>query len=456
MVLNYKEIEQIVNELNLIITGSLVNKIRKGFQKEIILDLYKDGLKYNLVIGVNPQFASLHLSTKEKTFPFIADTFTMFLRKNFTRRVLNSIKSVKNERIVVIEFNNEWKLIINLFPRGGNIFVTDKENNIQYSINSTSEKKYIFQEKEDDFKDKELSLKETDKALYNEYIAEKYFDKLKKLLKDTFQKKRLGDIKRNIKKTKKRLLNIQRDYDNCSKSKQFFDFGTIIMAYHSHDKRKGIKVLETNDLEGNSIEIALNQKKSILDNGQDFFKKSKKLKKALPILESRLKEDNKLLENLKNELKEIESASFDELKKNIKEDKKKKVKKVFQFPNFMIYINSKGFRILVGRNSDENDAIFRASRGKDIWFHNRDYPGSHVLIWVENKQPDEDTIKDAANLAILFSKSKDVGEGFVMMTKRKFLSKMAKMPKGQVNISSYKSVWVTLDKGRLDKMTKQV
>jgi predicted ribosome quality control (RQC) complex YloA/Tae2 family protein len=66
-----------------------------------------------------------------------------------------------------------------------------------------------------------------------------------------------------------------------------------------------------------------------------------------------------------------------------------------------------GEPIRVGRGGRDNDELtFRLSRGNDIWLHVKGFPGAHVVVPVRaGRRPSDDTIRDAAALAVVHSKA---------------------------------------------------
>ena len=52
-----------------------------------------------------------------------------------------------------------------------------------------------------------------------------------------------------------------------------------------------------------------------------------------------------------------------------------------------------GFPILVGRNNAQNDRLtLKTARGRDVWFHVKNAPGSHAVV-LSGGQPVTDTTK---------------------------------------------------------------
>ena len=70
----------------------------------------------------------------------------------------------------------------------------------------------------------------------------------------------------------------------------------------------------------------------------------------------------------------------------------------------MKFTTSGGYTVLVGRNNTENDYLtFRLAEKRDIWFHTKDIPGSHVILVTEGKEPESEDYTEAATLAAYYS-----------------------------------------------------
>lgn len=80
--------------------------------------------------------------------------------------------------------------------------------------------------------------------------------------------------------------------------------------------------------------------------------------------------------------------------------------------DFISYISSEGYQILIGKNASQNDYLsLHHAKPNDLWLHLQKAPGCHVLI--VNPQKDssdnisERTIKEAAMLCAWFSRSQE-------------------------------------------------
>ncbi|MFW6139502.1 MAG: NFACT RNA binding domain-containing protein, partial [Spirochaetota bacterium] len=134
--------------------------------------------------------------------------------------------------------------------------------------------------------------------------------------------------------------------------------------------------------------------------------------------------------------------------KNYYLHKKQPAKKPTRKTPYLKFITKSGKEVLVGRNSQENENLFRrVARGNDMWFHVEEGQGSHVVLrYDKNSEFTEQDITDACMLALYFSKQRQKQEGSVVYTYCKFVQKPRKSPPGHVIYIKNKTRYVVLDK----------
>ena len=101
-----------------------------------------------------------------------------------------------------------------------------------------------------------------------------------------------------------------------------------------------------------------------------------------------------------------------------------------------------GRLILVGKSGKGNDFLLRRkSRKGDLWFHVKDFAGSHVVLHREgNEQIPSGDMKTAAALAVHFSKARGKGKVEVMVADVGDLGHPKGALPGQVTVKSYKTL----------------
>ena len=224
----------------------------------------------------------------------------------------------------------------------------------------------------------------------------------------------------------------------------------MVMA-HMHSVKDGGNVLKVVNWEtGQEEEINLDPSKTMIENAEALYKTARKQRrgaqKVIPLMEEcrdlmdYLSECELMVERINIEesdvldvLSQIEAELLNlgiisrTGKHKLKEQSAKKSKRKQQGApsNHRSLTSPNGFEVLVGRSSQQNDTItMRIAKTGDIWMHARGYPGAHVLIRVSNsKQPGEEDIQFAANLAAFYSKASSMPRVQVIMADKKDITK---------------------------------
>ena len=143
--------KSVISELNNKLIGAKVNKILEPTKNEIVLELYTNGQKYNLLLSCDSELCRISLTTHLKPNPQNALNFCMLLRKYLTGGKVLEISNYDLERTIEIKFScyNELndlvvrKLFLEIMSRQSNIILTNENNIIIDSIkhfdNSTRE-----------------------------------------------------------------------------------------------------------------------------------------------------------------------------------------------------------------------------------------------------------------------------------------------------------------------------
>lgn len=118
------------------------------------------------------------------------------------------------------------------------------------------------------------------------------------------------------------------------------------------------------------------------------------------------------------------------------------------------YVSADGLEIWVGRSDEGNDHLStRLARGKDLFFHIEGAPGSHVVLRTEGRpDPPSESVLDACELAVQFSKFKNAGSADVHVVPIKNVKKPKGAKRGLVYVTGGKNVHLRRDSGRLERL----
>ena len=118
------------------------------------------------------------------------------------------------------------------------------------------------------------------------------------------------------------------------------------------------------------------------------------------------------------------------------------------------YRSHDGLEIWVGRSDEGNDHLStRLARGKDLFFHLDGAPGSHVILRTEGRpDPPQESVLDASELAVHFSKQKNAGRADVHVVPVKNVKKPKGAKRGLVYVSGGKTVHLRRESARLERV----
>jgi predicted ribosome quality control (RQC) complex YloA/Tae2 family protein len=118
------------------------------------------------------------------------------------------------------------------------------------------------------------------------------------------------------------------------------------------------------------------------------------------------------------------------------------------------YLSADGLEIWVGRNDEGNDHLTtRLARGNDLFFHLDGAPGSHVVLRTEGRSdPPNESVLDACELAVRFSKQKNASRADVHVVPIKQVKKPKGAKRGLVWVTGGKSVHLRRDEKRLQRV----
>ena len=123
--------------------------------------------------------------------------------------------------------------------------------------------------------------------------------------------------------------------------------------------------------------------------------------------------------------------------------------------DFIRYTSSDGFLILVGRNNRQNDRLtMKTARGKDMWFHTKNAPGSHVVVMSEGADIPLTTQNEAAMLAVYHSSQKGNAKVEVDYTFVKNIRKTNDLKPGMVIYNEYESAAITVENEVIERLER--
>ena len=276
---------------------------------------------------------------------------------------------------------------------------------------------------------KESSNKNTEKELFN------------------FIKNKLSRLNKKLKILNKELLEAKEKDDFKLKGQLLIS--NIYLFKNNIPEVVTLQNFYSENLEDISIELDPNI--SIEKNSEKYFELYKKNKRTIENLYEQIditKKDISYFETLSFQIENAGKTDLLEIKEELINSgylKKDKNKKSTKKKNNYLIIKYNGIDIYVGKNNIQNDSITNKLARRDyLWFHAKDIPGSHVVIFDNN--PDEETKRVASMLAGYFSKFKNENYVSVDSTLIKNVKKISGAKPGMVTYTDQKTVKQKIDK----------
>jgi len=270
-----------------------------------------------------------------------------------------------------------------------------------------------------------------DEHLYNKYIN----IKAKRLLE--VKKQKLLATDKKIKKLNKFLINLP-DINQLKVDEETYKNSANLILANLYKIKSYDTKLKTYNFEGD--EVSINFPKNIKVNRlSDYFfnlaKRARNRAKNIYIERDNLESKKAFYDNIYYALEQAKELYELELLVPKRAKSQRKKEKLREGELFWI----EDYKVLVGRNSNENQKLLSIAKSNDLWMHIRDIPSSHVIIRTDKQNLPDSVIKAAAKLCVDFS-VKNPGDYEVDYTKRKFV----KVQEGSnVFYNKYETISVT-------------
>lgn len=260
-----------------------------------------------------------------------------------------------------------------------------------------------------------------------------------------------------------RKLELQKkELAECSEREVFRVRGDLINANIWRLEKGQSKAVLEDFTTGEPVEIQLDPRLTPAQNAQKYYTEYRKLdtaEKKLTELIAKGQQELVYIDSVFDAASRTDSESdLAEIRRELREQgylkggvrADEKVKKTSDPLHFR---SSEGFEILVGRNNRQNDQLtLKTAKATDIWLHTQGIAGSHVIIRTEGRQPGEQTLFEAAQLAAFHSKGRSGSGVPVDYVAVKFVKKPAGAKPGMVIFTNNRTLYVTPDENLVNSL----
>jgi len=484
--LNWKEIDLVLNELDL--TGAQIQGAVQSTFDVIGLRVHKKGsgtkkgVTRQLLIALTPGACRMHETFRAFPKSDKPLRFAQFLNSRVVNGWIEEIVQLGDNRIVrllVRRGERRFRLYIRLWSNAANFIVTDEAGTVLDAMRRLPKKGEVtggrYAPEEIDFgggggRTREYEVRElpdpegradSEGVSFNAKIETYYAEHGNALSLEALREQAQRDCEGSMGRLQAALERLRAKEKDFAGADRLREYGDIILANLARIKL-GDEWLDADNFfvdepGGGKIRIKLDPNQNPSAQAEVYYAQYGKAKKGLADIRREIDDGERELAEVERKLellvaednplvlaKLLRGGGARKPGPSPAKDKKR--------PGLTFKCGD--WLIIVGRDADENDTLLRRHvKGGDLWLHARDFPGSYVFI---KQRPGKtfplETLLDAGNLAIFYSKGRNNAEGDLFYTHVKYLRRAKNGPKGLVIPTQEKNLHIKLDENRLRKL----
>lgn len=450
---NYLTLKEVEKELISKISSSFLSNITLLSNVDLLMS-FSHYRKEKLLISLNHSSPFVSLIEIDESFQTIMSPLNDVLRKELKDTKLIELHLMENDRIFEFkfEFTNELfeketrYLILELIPTKPNLFVLGKDKKILFAthysdITKTRPilKNTIYEKPLSQIKGEQPAVDLSD---FKESVMT-YFEEIKiRRLKSKYSKL-FTLVNKKIKSLEKKKEKIANDIINAKSKLVYKDYGDLMFTLFNEPSMLN-EYLENEYLKDYDESLDLK------GNANRYFKIYKKAKNAIVHGEEEIKKADEEIQYYTHLKTQIENGSDEDISQiefilfgPNKITPKNKIKNVSPY-----HIDVDGAKIYFGKSDMQNDKLtFSLSSPFHHFFHIKDYPGAHVVIF--NDLPSDEQILTACEICLILSKKDD---GDISFTQIKNVRKGHNL--GQVILKSFNTIHLSKIRESTRKLIK--
>ncbi len=292
-------------------------------------------------------------------------------------------------------------------------------------------------------------------ASMNELLEEVYAHKQQQELLRAGKQSLQSVLHKNLTRLQKKIHLQQESLTKAEAGEQYKIAGDLITANIYQLKKGDTEVLVPNYYlpDCPQVKITLQAQLTPAENAQWQYKRYNKAKQTLKgaweQMNLSLNEQEYLqgvessLELAENQLEIQQIRQELEAENYLKAAPAGKGARKKEKPTPLQFTSSNGMLIKVGKNNKQNDYLtLKLAKEQDLWFHVKNQPGSHVILFTEGQPVSEQDLLEAASLAAYYSKARSSSKTEVDYTLRKYVQKPNGAKPGYVIYTNQKTLLV--------------
>ena len=438
MSLSQAEIALLVDEIAHLAGRSTLQRVLEPDDRTLVFRLRAPGETHWLLVSTEHEATRLHFVGDKPDQPGHPTPFAMLCRKWLHGAPFESVEQVGGDRVVRLTFlavdprsreeesdeppeRRPAHLVFELAGRVGNVYLLDADDRI------------VGRQTDEAIASRELAVGDTwtapppppetgvgsevrwdldagdpEDLERSRRVAEAYGRKLETARRDELRRELESGLERQVDRLERRIGHVERDLENVEEADKYRKWAELLQSAYGKVERgeDSVTVPDFYDDDMSDVEIPLDPAKSLQENIDEYYHEAQRYEDAREMVEERLLtsiETRDAAEARLEQLRERGEMSLDELEELEAElrdeellprekgesDRDTKSKRREEKTPYHTFRSKSGRQILVGKGASENDTLStKIARGRDFWFHARDWAGAHVVLRLENCRRD--------------------------------------------------------------------
>ncbi len=468
MSITNSELKIVCDELNSVLTGGRLLGVLHFHRKRILLSVRRKGYTYSVLVCIEQPFLRIHLTRDRLRGKKNAFRFGQLLEKNLAGFKLEEVRQLNEDRVAELRLSGKGVtrfVLVELFRAKPNLYLLDEKRRVIADWRGETAGQEYAPKPKAAFRETPPRFAAISGEMFSYSLDREYEALEERAAFETEKESARSSVRKELKKTRRLLDNLRGDAEKAAGWEELNRKAELLKAnlasIAEHETRARVVDWAT-DAE---VRIPLDASLTVKQNMERMFERSKKLKRGLSQIHERIRRCEEKLSRLEAAAERVKGvndheslrALLGEIKDLVPTTPKdgQKHKQVRSGP-FRVFTSREGLKIFVGRNDAENDRLtFSFARGRDLWFHARDFPGSHVVVRADGRhEVGREAILDGATLALYYSNGRTEEVGDVMYTERKYVAKPKDGPPGTVNVARQRVLRVKLDQERIRSLKR--
>jgi len=278
--------------------------------------------------------------------------------------------------------------------------------------------------------------------------------------REALQRSRLQPIRTALQRLRRTRAKVEAEANRESAAEEHRRWGELLSRAVDQVPRgaRSVRLTEWTEDGGREVEVPLEPTLAPRAQVERHFHQYRRLLRGSALARERLAVLDRNIAEAEGALAEAEASTEAELETSVPSvaAPPRRQRAAPAHRPYRTFRTAGGQPIWVGRAGEDNAALtFRVARPHHLWMHARGVPGAHVVVPLDRgADVGQETLLDAAHLALHFSRLAGESRGEVAWTRARLVKRVKGGAPGQVTYTGEKVLGVRVEPARLERLLR--